>query len=724
MNKQNMLLMSMLPVAALSAADKPNVVMVYTDEHNFRTIGAYLPLLGDAQRYQWGEQAKLETPNLNYLAENGVIMNNCYVSTPVSTPSRASMMTGMYTQKTNCTMNDLALNRSLKTFAQCFSENGYETGYVGKWHLSGSAKPGWVPDPNYGWKENTYMFNRGHYKSIKDNGNANPMIGVGLLDGYDFMTDYLTDKAIDYINRNKENPFLLCLSIPDPHGPNVAAKEYYNQYADVTFNKPATAGKDMSQYPSWATGNTTLTQNDFRNYWGMVKCIDDNIGRLVNVLRENNQLDNTIIIFTSDHGDMCGEHGRVDKSIPLEASMKVPFIMYAPNMLPKGHVVQEAVSNIDVYPTLVELCGLTGAPEVDGISIVPLLKNQEGYHGRNCVFSRSTGGNTGWLAVTTDRYKLVVSSKETDVPWLGDKETDPDELVNYYSDPAYADVVADLEARLIKYCEENAEPKFTNNVIRAALGLEPIGGGNIPETGENLLVNGDFEKTIDVDGIVLPEKWETYSSVAKGVNVGQNGIGKSNSLKFGLQGSAPECRARQTIEVEPGKTYKFSGYCYYSATPSGGKTASIKVLDSEDNLVYTYQIPATGTMGSTVTANDATVVRTFEFEAPTTVVSIVLENNKIDKLIRFDNLSVWEDNGSSSVSGLQADGTDLVDIRNNSLILKPGVKMAQVFTTSGQIAGVITSGAGTYSMSDYPSGVLFVKAVADTGDVAVIKVIK
>lgn len=724
MKKQNMLLMSVLPLASLNAADKPNVVMVYTDEHNFRTIEAYLPLLGEAQRHPWGEQAKLETPNLNYLAENGVLMNNCYVSTPVSTPSRASMMTGMYTQKTNCTMNDLALDTSLKTIAQCFSENGYETGYIGKWHLSGSAKPGWDPAPNYGWKDNYYMFNRGHYKSIKDSGDSYPLIKNGLVDGYDFMTDYLTDKAIDYVNKNKENPFLLCLSIPDPHGPNVVAKEYFSQYADMTFNKPATAGKDMSQYPSWATGNVSLTQNDFRNYWGMVKCIDDNIGRLVNVLRENNQLDNTIIVFTSDHGDMCGEHGREDKSIPLEASMKVPFIIYAPNMLPKGHVVQEAVSNIDVYPTLVELCGLSGAPKVDGISIVPLLKNQEGYTGRNCVFSRSTGGNTGWLAVTTDRYKLVVSSKETDQPWLGDKKVDPDELQNYYFDPAYAEVVADLQARLIKYCEENAEPKFTNNVIRETLGLEPIDGGDIPETGENLLVNGDFEKTTEIDGVVLPENWETYSSVLKGVNVGKNGIDKSNSLKFGLQGMAPECRVRQTIEVEPGKNYKFSGYCYYASVPSGNKTASIKILDSEDNVIYTYQIPATGTMGSSVSLEDASVVRTFEFVPETTVVSILLENNEIDKLIRFDNLTVWEDSGSSSVSGPNADVADLVDVRNGLLVLHPGVKNAQIFTSAGQMVGTIASGAGTYSMTDYPAGVLFVKVISNTGDVVVVKVIK
>lgn len=464
------------PLLAISAfafaADRPNVVMVYTDEHNFRTIEAYLPLLSEGQRYLWGEQAKLETPNLNYLAENGVLMNNCYVSTPLSTPSRASMMTGMYTQKTNCVRNDVALDTSLKTIAQCFSENGYETGYIGKWHLSGDAKPGWEPNPNYGWKDNYYMFNRGHYKSVTESDVTWPLVQRGIIDGTEYMTNYLTDKAIAYVDKHKEQPFLLLLSIPDPHGPNVVAKKYYDMYADVTFDTPATALKDMSKYPSWAIGKRTLTQNDFRTYWGMVKCIDDNMGRLIEALRRNGVLDKTVIVFTSDHGDMCGEHGREDKSVPLDASMKVPFIIYAPNMLPKGHVVQEAVSNIDVYPTLAELCGLSGVPDVDGISIVPLLKNMSGYRGRNCVFSRSSGGSCGWLAVTTDRYKLVVSSEEGDVPWLGDRETDPDELVNFFSDKAYAAVVADLKAKLITYCKEHKEPKFSNDKIRGDLNVE------------------------------------------------------------------------------------------------------------------------------------------------------------------------------------------------------------------------------------------------------------
>lgn len=716
MKKQGMLALSLASWAvAAQAGDKPNVVIVYTDEHNFRTIEAYLPLLGEQQRHPWGEQATLQTPHLNALAQNGVLMNHCYVSTPVSTPSRASLMTGMYPQKTNCTVNDVALDVKLKTIAQCFAENGYDTGYAGKWHLSGSAKPGWEPTPDYGWQDNFYMFNRGHYKSIIDNNilGGYPLIDTGLKDNYEFMTDYLTDRAIDFVTAERQNPFLFCLSIPDPHGPNVVKKEYFDMYSEVTFNKPATAGKDMTLYPSWAKGNVNLTQSDYRNYWGMVKCIDDNVGRLVETLKDKGIYDNTIIVFTSDHGDMCGEHGREDKSIPLEASLKVPFIVCGPG-LPQGKVVQEAVSNIDIYPTLADLCGLTGMPQVDGVSIAPLLKGESDYTPRNCVFSRATGGSSsGWLCVSTNRYKLVVSTNENDTPWLLDTQTDPDELHNFYNDEDYAEVVSDLTARLIEYCEQNAEPKFQNNKIRKDLGVDPIENPGVDDK-DNLLINGNFEQTKDVDGVKLPENWETFSNVKNAVNVGSNGINKSNSLKFGLQGQIPECSARQTIEVEPGKKYVFTGYCYYANKPSGGKTASIRILDAEDNELYSYSIPATGTFGSSPAESDQSVIRTFEFVPTTTMVSIVLES-QIDKLIRFDNLVVYAKEAEGGTITPTVSGQDLFFVTDGNLMLGEDVYAAQVYTMSGQPIGTVMQGAGTYSLDAYPSGVLFLRIQVEDG---------
>ncbi|MCX6307827.1 MAG: sulfatase-like hydrolase/transferase, partial [Bacteroidia bacterium] len=364
--------------------------------------------------------------------------------------------------------------------AQLLSENGYHTGYIGKWHLSGFAKPGWKPSPNYGWNSNDYMFNRGHYKSIKEN----PSGGSPLLckkesdfpEGYDYMTDFLTEKAQRFMTGSREKPFLCFLSIPDPHSANVVAASYFNLFKDFTFQKPPTASKDMSLYPSWAKGNIVLTQDDYRSYWGMVKCIDDNVGKLIKTLKDNGQLENTILIFTSDHGDMLGEHGRQDKSVPLETSLKVPFIVYAPRFLPAKKVVTEAVSNIDVLPTLADLCGLKNCPKVDGVSIAPLMRGDKGAIGLNAVFSRSEGISTGWLSVSTDRYKLVFSTDPANNPWLFDKQIDPDELINFYNKSAYLKIQAGLTKKLIEYCEKNDEPKFKEAKIRQELGLKALKG--------------------------------------------------------------------------------------------------------------------------------------------------------------------------------------------------------------------------------------------------------
>ena len=720
MKKQSLLTLSLMSVAAVQAADRPNVILIYTDEHNFKTIEAYLPLMQEAQRHPWGDNLKLETPNLNFLAENGVLMNNCHVSTPVSTPSRSSMMSGLYPQKNNCIINDVAMNTSLKTMPQCFVENGYETGYIGKWHLSGGAKPGWAPTPNYGWQDNTYMFNRGHYKSIIEKGEEHPEVLDGLTDdiNYHFMTDFLTDKAINFVTKDRTAPFFCCLSIPDPHGPNIVSHQYLNLYTGYVFNRPKTALKDMSKYPSWAVGNANISQNGMQNYWGMVKCVDDNIGRLITALREKGILDNTIIIFTSDHGDLCGEHALHNKNRPMESSLKVPFIVYAPNLLPKGRVVQPAVSNLDVYPTLVSLCGLKGMPDnLDGTDISPLLRGDESYVPLNCVFSRQTGDYTGWLSVTTDRYKLVVSSETGDEPWLFDRQVDPDELVNFYYDDAYQEIVTDLTHRLVDYCEKNDEPKFKNNKIRQDLGVAPLEDDQ--NRGDNMLINGDFDQTEMVDGVLRPINWEVTTATPKAACVVENGVDQTYCLKLGIIGKATPASARQTVAVIPGETYTFTGYCYYSDAPTNGQLASIKILDSEDRLLKEYVIPADGSFGKTP---DDSHIRTFDFTATMEMASIVIENNGINKLIRFDNFHIAKKQITAIGEVVDEARRDNVSVQDDRLVFGYNVKTAEVYTVSGVKVGPKVHGAAHLQMNRYPEGVLVVKAQLKNGGEEVKKI--
>lgn len=460
------------------AAQKPNVLIIYTDEHNLRTIEAYQKYMPEGLQAPWGEEAReaLKTPNLNRLGNDGVMMLNCLVTSPVSTPSRSSMMTGRFPQATNCVKNNIVMKTSLKTMAHVFNENGYATGYVGKWHLSGTAKPGWHPSPNYGWADNRFMFNRGHWKAIQNNKEDAPEVDhhfetADKKETFDYTTDFLTDRALAFIKAHKDVPFACVLSIPDPHGPDKVSAKYSKMFEKTPFKKPKTFFKDKKKYPSWATGKKKKGKPDLmsdahmRNYWGMVKCIDDNLGRIFAYLEENKLDENTIVIFTSDHGDLCNEHGRINKGVPLETSLKVPFMVWAPKLL-KPQVVNMAVSNLDVLPTLVDVCGLKGLPKnLPGESILGYMKGDKEEDMDRMVFSRLDR----WVSVSTAQYRLVVSSNKTDKNWLFDNKKDVFELKNYYNDASHKAVMKKLKKALHNYCVKYNDPLYAKEIVQERL---------------------------------------------------------------------------------------------------------------------------------------------------------------------------------------------------------------------------------------------------------------
>lgn len=457
------------------SASGPNVLIIYTDEQSYRTIQAYHRLMSDEQFYQWGKECPLTTPNLDFLAENGVMLANCYVSTPVSTPSRASFMTGLYPHKTNCYSNNRVMDTTLMTIPKSFNVAGYSTCMIGKAHICGKDNPGWVTDLNYGWTDHRYMFNRGHWKCMQDNPDPNgrPLLGSryeDMLDGYPYTTDYLTDKAIEFIDANKDRPFCCMLSIPDPHTPDTVCIKYREMFDDLTFSHPSTS--EVEGQPRWFGEVKMPSQAAYKSIWGMVKCIDDNVGRLVEKLRNEGILDNTVILFTSDHGDMVGEHGHMEKNVPWDASMKVGTIFYAPGYIAEGLVINKPLSNIDVYPTLIDLCGLEKVRGLDGKSFAGLLRGKGNPDADNIVFSRFVGTDTGWVSATTVRYKLIISSSKQEFPWLIDRQRDPDELMNFYEDPEYTSIKNRLTKKLARYCIDNNDPKADNPKIRKELGLK------------------------------------------------------------------------------------------------------------------------------------------------------------------------------------------------------------------------------------------------------------
>lgn len=478
----------LLPVifsACAKVTEKPNILIIYTDEYNFRTLGCYRKLLPDNQAFIWGEGVEVETPNIDMLASGGLLCTSFYGAAPVCTPSRAAFMTGLYPHATGAPQNNLPMNDSVVTFAEILHRNGYATGYVGKWHLDGVAKPGWEPERKFGWEDNRYMFNRGHWKVFTDCGDRAKVVGSHIeeLDKYiydiskadekSFATDFLADKTIALMEAVEAGkPFCIMLSLPDPHGPNDVRAPYDTMYNEMYFQAPGTFYQTPAQTPGWLGGGNNLIKTDslaqgpMSRYFGMVKCIDDNVGKLLTFLKESGLEDNTIVVFTSDHGDLMGEHRKHNKGVPYETSAGVAFLMKYPGHIRAGKIIHKAYTSADFTPTLLGILGINNALRtVHGRNDASVfLNNQAIVNSDEITYMRAHGVDPAWVAAVSDRYKLVLSKQ--DVPWLFDLEEDPDELTNYYGHPGYEEITEILTRRLGELMSLSADQLRNEDEIR------------------------------------------------------------------------------------------------------------------------------------------------------------------------------------------------------------------------------------------------------------------
>jgi arylsulfatase A-like enzyme len=331
------------------------------------------------------------------------------------------------------------------------------------------------------------MFNRGHWKRMEDtpegprvaarNQRGQPNYDVEGADEKSFTTDWLADKAVDFIEANKDESFCYMVSIPDPHGPNTVRPPYDTMYANVDVPIPRTLQRTADQTPKWGQPDKKVTARNLARimppYYGMVKCIDDNVGKMLDTLRQTGLIDKTIVVFTADHGDLCGEHGRLNKGVPYEGSARIPFVMYYPGKIPPGTVIDQALSCVDFLPTVLRLMGFQTSGETEGrdASRLFLGKGPQGW--KDVAFLRGTG-RTGWLCVVTDRYKLVYSPQ--DRPWLFDLTKDPKELTNHFGQPEYRQIASELTGQLIEYCQRHKDPNGEEPNIRAAMAAAVSGG--------------------------------------------------------------------------------------------------------------------------------------------------------------------------------------------------------------------------------------------------------
>lgn len=419
-----------------SQPSQPNILFIFTDQQRWDTTGMHGNPLG-------------LTPNFDRMARRGTHLYNAFTPQPVCGPCRSVMQTGMYATSTGCFRNMIPLDSSQRTLAHHFNDAGYETAYIGKWHLSDGDSLGAVPQEQRGGYQywlgaNLLEFVSDAYDTrLYDGDNAEVR-----LPGY--RVDAQTDAAIRYIDTVKDKPFYLFLSFLEPHHQN-----HLDAY-------PAPDGYEEGYRARWTPPDLLAlggsSQLHLPGYYGMVKRLDEALGRLLDALKSMGILDHTIIVFTSDHGNHFKTRNEEYKRSLHEASVHVPCAIQGPGFNGGGEI-RQLVSLIDLPPTLLDAAGIPIPETMQGSSILPLLRDPAA-DWQDDVFIQISESQVG-RAIRTERWKYGVVAPDVDgyaVPdadvyaetYLYDLSVDPYELhnlINYESHRAVAD---EMRQRLLK----------------------------------------------------------------------------------------------------------------------------------------------------------------------------------------------------------------------------------------------------------------------------------
>lgn len=418
----------------------PNVIVVFTDQQRWDTTGVHGNPLG-------------LTPHFDRMTRSGTHLFNFFTCQPVCGPARAALQTGLYPTTTGCYRNQIPLGPAYKTLAHHFRAAGYQTAYIGKWHL---AKRDPVPTNERGGYEswlasNLLEFRSDAYNTVLYDEGGKPV----RLPGY--RVDALTDAAIRYIDRHNAMPFYLFLSFLEPHHQN-----HLDAYPAPDGYAERYTGAWMP--PDLAALIGTAPQH-LPGYYGMIKRIDEALGRLTDALKSLGLVDDTILLFTSDHGCHFKTRNAEYKRSCHDASIRVPAALHG-SCFEGGGLIDAPISSIDLPPTLLDACGLPVPTEMQGHSVLPLL------HSRHApwpdeVFVQISESQIG-RAIRTRRWKYSVSAPEGDgwrdpaakryvEEFLYDLDADPYELTNLAGLKPFRATADELRERLIARMTEAGE---------------------------------------------------------------------------------------------------------------------------------------------------------------------------------------------------------------------------------------------------------------------------
>lgn len=438
-----------LGAAIAGAAERPNILLLVADQMR----GSALGIAGNRD---------VITPNLDKLGAEGAVFRRMYANVPVCCPARAILLTGTYAHVNGMVANDLRLRESEVTIAEILRDAGYRTGFVGKWHLDGGKRlPGFVPP---GERRQGFEFWAGyqcHHQHFAPTyfRDTPEMILVNKFEpeaSADFAEEFLRAPA-------KGKPFFLTVQVGPPHDPYGAPEKYMNMYDPAKLTPPETwvpnsetrkAGAPARQRVPGAGGAIVVPpggREEIAAYYAAVTAIDDQVGRLMRVLHETGQDKNTIVVFTSDHGDMLGSHGMRRKRKPHEESANIPGLMRWPAGIPAGRKLDTLVSHVDLPPTLLGLAGFKAPAHMQGADLSGVARG-ETTAGPDAVLLGIYVPFAGdaidepWRGIVTERYTYARFEKK---PWvLFDNRADPAQKKNLAGDPAHAALQRELDEKL------------------------------------------------------------------------------------------------------------------------------------------------------------------------------------------------------------------------------------------------------------------------------------
>lgn len=437
--------------------------------------------------------APVRTPNLDRLATQGVSFDRAYAQFPWCAPSRASLLTGTRPDTTRVMDLSTPFRQALpdiKTLPQYFKDQGYYSGRVGK--IFHQGVPGDIgrdgPDDTQSWTE--VVNPRGRDKDAENGALINLTPGLPYGSAAAYLADGGTDEeqtdgkvataAIDMLKANKDKPFFIGVGFYRPHVPEVAPKKYFDLYPLETIRiageTPETLSKVLPASKAWTPDNIGMTADEQKRmiqaYFAATSFMDAQVGRVLSALKELGLEDNTIVVFTSDHGFMLGEHGQWMKNILWEDSARVPLIVRTPGMKVAGTRSDRTVELLDLYPTLTELVGLPHYDRNQGQSLRPLLADPDDRQWTKPALSQVRGGRS----VRTERWRYTEWEEGALGRELYDHQSDPGEHRNLAEVPAYAATVAELKAMLPKGPVEKRANPVAYDPVRDCL-LRPLGGG-------------------------------------------------------------------------------------------------------------------------------------------------------------------------------------------------------------------------------------------------------